>query len=155
LEGCDQALVGQQWGVDAAGQVPQVIERGPEFVLELDCQLPDAVRVPGGVLQQAELDREGDELLLCPVVQVTFDLPPLGVLCFYQPAAGGFQLVDRGPISPCICHCWLPFGSPHPVSLAHVRMTEGSIGHVGRCSHFALAGAGDRANAPARPDEHH
>jgi hypothetical protein len=95
LEGCDQALVGQQWGVDAAGQVPQVIERGPEFVLELDCQLPDAVRVPGGVLQQAELDREGDELLLCPVVQVTFDLPPLGVLCFYQPAAGGSQLVDR------------------------------------------------------------
>ena len=47
------------------------------------------------LLQQAELDRQGYELLLRPVVQVTFDLPPLGVLCFYQPTAGGSQLVDR------------------------------------------------------------
>ena len=38
----------------------------------------------------------GDELLLRPVVQVAFDLPPFGVLCFYQPAAGGSQLVDGG-----------------------------------------------------------
>jgi hypothetical protein len=41
------------------------------------------------LLEQAELDGQGDELLLRPVVQVAFDLPPFGVLCFYEPAAGG------------------------------------------------------------------
>ena len=35
LEGCGQALVGEQRGVDAAGEVAQVLKRGPECVFEL------------------------------------------------------------------------------------------------------------------------
>jgi hypothetical protein len=33
------------------------------------------------------VNRERDELLLRPVVQVPFDLLSFGILCFYQPPA--------------------------------------------------------------------
>ena len=59
-------------------------------------QLPEVAGVVGGLLEQAELDGRGDELLLRAVVQVAFDFPPFGVLCFDEPAAGGCQLVDGG-----------------------------------------------------------
>ena len=95
LQRRDQALVGQQRRVDAAGQIPQVVERSVQAVSHYWRELPDGGRVVGGFLQQPELDRERDELLLRPVVQVPFDLPPLGVLGFHQPAAGRPQLVDQ------------------------------------------------------------
>ena len=43
------------------------------------------------------MNGERDELLLGPVVQVPFDLPPFGVLCFHQTPAGSAQRVDGGP----------------------------------------------------------
>ena len=66
-------------------------------VLEHGRDLPDGAGVVGGVFQQAELDPQGDELLLRPVVQVPLDLPPFGVLRLDQPAARGPQFVDGGP----------------------------------------------------------
>ena len=80
VQGRDETLFGQQRRVDAAGQVPQVVERGGEPVLEHGRDLPDRGGVLGGVFQQAELDLQGDELLLGAVVQVPLDLPPFGVL---------------------------------------------------------------------------
>ena len=62
-------------------------------------ELPDGGRVVGGFLQQPDLDRERDELLLRPVVQVPLDLPPLGVLRSTSQAAGGAQLVDQRGIA--------------------------------------------------------
>ena len=50
----------------------------------------------GELRRMAAWDRDRDELLLRPVVQVPFDLAPFGVLRFDQPATGGPQLVDRG-----------------------------------------------------------
>ena len=58
--------------------------------------LPDLTGVIGGVVEQPELDRERDELLLRPVVQVPLDLLALGVLRFDQPPAGRPQVVDGG-----------------------------------------------------------
>ena len=52
---------------------------------ELACHLPDLAGVLGRVLQQAELDRERDELLLGAVVQVALDPLPLLILGLDQP----------------------------------------------------------------------
>jgi hypothetical protein len=87
LQGRDNALLGQQRRIDTAGQVPEIVERGAEPVLEHGRDLPDRGGVLSGVFQQAELDLQGDELLLRAVVQVPLDLPPLGVLRLDQPTA--------------------------------------------------------------------
>ena len=63
---------------------------------ELACQLPDLARVVCGVLQQGELHRERDELLLGAVVQVPLDPLPLGVLGLHQPPPRCPQVVDAG-----------------------------------------------------------
>jgi hypothetical protein len=92
----DQALVGQQRRVDATGQITQIVERGAYAALHRGHELPDGRGVVGGFLQQTEVNRERDELLLRPVVQVPLNLPSLGVLRFHQAPAGGPQLIDRG-----------------------------------------------------------
>src|ERR1700760_3412029 len=80
LQRRDQALVGQQRRGDAAGQNPQVVERGAYAVLHHGHEFRDGGRIVGGFLQQTEVNRERDELLLRPVVQVPFDLLPFGFL---------------------------------------------------------------------------
>ncbi len=95
-QGWPEPLVGQQRGVDPAGQGPQVIERGVQPAAELAGDLPDFAGVFGGVFQQGELDGERDELLLGAVMKVPFDPLPLLILCPHQPPPRRLQIVDRG-----------------------------------------------------------
>ena len=68
-----EASVGEDRRVDAAGDLPQVVDRRPQPARDLrDPRLQLAVGGEGG-FQLSELHAEGDELLLDAVVQVTFD----------------------------------------------------------------------------------
>ena len=95
-QGRPQALVGQQRGIDPAGECPQVIDGRVQAGPQLAGDQPHLAGVLGGVLQQAELDRERDELLLGAVVQVALDPLPLIILRAHQPEPRRPQVVDRG-----------------------------------------------------------
>ena len=92
-----QALVGQQPGVDAAGQLGQRLDRlaGRDRLVGED---------PGGALRgagrhrlgQPQVDRERDQVLLGPVVDVPLEPAPLGVLGLDQALPRGPQLGGAG-----------------------------------------------------------
>ena len=89
-----QAAVPQQRRVDAVGQLPQLVQR----VLHVAAELVEHLvgRRPVGVdelLHQADLHREGDQVLLGPVVEVALDLAPGLVGRGDDAEAGGGQLL--------------------------------------------------------------
>src|ERR1019366_7596247 len=96
-EGGGQPLVGEQGRVDAPGQVAQRVQGLIGVTLELGEGGLGLVGVPGQEnLDQAELDLEGDQVLLGAVVQVAFQAAAFLVLGGDQALAGEPQLLEAG-----------------------------------------------------------
>ena len=91
-----QAAVGQDGGMDPAGQLAQLVEALGELVLRLREQLAGGGRVLAQRrLDQAQVERDGDQPLLRAVVQVALQPPALGVAGLDDARAGGGELLVR------------------------------------------------------------
>ena len=103
-EASDSSAAFRPWlstdGMDPARELAQLLERLGQLVagrLELLGQR----RVGGdAALDHAELERHGDEPLLCPVVEVALEPPPLRVAGGDETLARGAQLGQLRPGTP-------------------------------------------------------
>jgi hypothetical protein len=96
-----QPAVGEGGGVDAAGELAQVVQHAAELVGGL-VQLRGLRAGPGGHRHTgaaAEAQREGDQPLLGAVVQVAFDAAAGGIAGSDDPGAGGDEFgVELGVV---------------------------------------------------------
>src|SRR5512132_1112027 len=104
LERGRQTAIGEQRRIDPAREVPEIVEGALERLLQRRHRRAYGLgtrRALCDPLEEAQLDAEGDELLLSPIVQVALDLPALEVLRFDQPPPRRTELVDRQPEIGC------------------------------------------------------
>ena len=96
LERGDQAVVGQDRRVDAAGQLSQLLERAGELRLRAPEQLV-RLRIAGGqhALAGSQGERDRDEALLRAVVEVALEPAALGVAGLDDARARGGQFAAR------------------------------------------------------------
>ena len=78
LERGAEAVIAEDGGVDAPGELAQLVERLAQLGAGACEQLGGALRVAlDAILGQLQCEGEPDEALLCAVVQVPLDPPPL------------------------------------------------------------------------------
>ncbi|CAI7978283.1 conserved hypothetical protein [Frankia sp. Hr75.2] len=95
-----QAPVGEDRGMDAAGQVAQLPQRQLDLAVRLLDHLRRGVRVVGELLpRQAQPHRERDQPRLRAVMQIPLDAPQVGRGRVDDDAAVGLQLPDP-PLHP-------------------------------------------------------
>ena len=74
-----EAALGQHRGMDAAREVAQLADRALGLVARLTDEVERVVAAPEPVARHPQVQRDGDEPLLRPVVQVALQAPALGV----------------------------------------------------------------------------
>src|SRR5262249_55825526 len=88
VDGGVESPVGKDGGVEASSKLAQLLECCRELsagaVEDLDCALPGGC---APALREAEGERERDQALLRPVVQIPLEPAPLRVSGFHDPAA--------------------------------------------------------------------
>ena len=90
LQRRDNAAVHQRRWIDASGQVAQRHERVSCLPLNFRQELRSRDQVAvHQFLQDPQVDRQGDQMLLRTVMQVALDAPTLGVLGSHDALAGG------------------------------------------------------------------
>jgi hypothetical protein len=100
-------VVAQHGGVDAAGQLAQLLDRELGLLARLRDQRRRALRiVVDARLGDAECHRHRDEPLLRAVVEVALDPPALGVGRGDDPLPRGAQIVDAVPQHPRTAKLW-------------------------------------------------
>src|SRR5207247_8751670 len=87
LQRRSQAVVGEQDGMEPACELPQLTQGVVELRGRL-CQQLVRLLGCGPELRagDAQRQRERHQALLCAVVEVSLELPPLLVACAYQPS---------------------------------------------------------------------
>src|SRR4029450_10108828 len=94
LERHFQSVSAQDSRMDAAGDVAELLERASDLTTRLiDPSLSFRIRAQP-LLEQAELEREGDQPLLRAVVEIALQSLPLPLACSYHPRAGALQLFE-------------------------------------------------------------
>jgi len=88
LQRSDNAAVHQRWRINASCQVPQGYERVSGLPLNFGQELPRHGYVTvHQLLEDPQVDRQGDQMLLRAVMQVALDAPTLCVLGSHNPLA--------------------------------------------------------------------
>ena len=97
-EGGGEAFVGEDRRVDAARERAQLGEGVDDLGVRLGEELVDRRRAAVGEPAAGELEGEPDseQALLCAVVDVALEAPPLGVAGLDDPRAGGAHLGELG-----------------------------------------------------------
>ncbi len=97
FQGRRESTVGEHGWVQAAGELAKLVERVFEVVASTrQHRLGRARVVVQRLLGHPQAERERHEALLCTVVQVPFESPPLGDARFDDPGARVPHLVEPG-----------------------------------------------------------
>ena len=155
LDRLDDAVVRQHRGMDARGELAQVLQRLARLDLQVDERLAEPARVAGQLAaRQADARDQRDELLLGAVVDVALDLAPRRLLRSDDPRARGGELVGLH-LDRLEAAAELP-GELRVVQrerrLPRERLEQLAVGRLGAAAHAraagdlaeALAGVGER-----------
>lgn len=90
IEGRGEALIPQHSRIEAMRDIAQIVHREAQ----LGCCLVDPDFATGTPINEAEPDRERDQMLLGAVMQIPFQLPPVGVAGLYDTSSCGSQGIE-------------------------------------------------------------